>query len=240
MQRQADAGDLTLVAGVAQALKFDRAPGSVPVIDGKVRAGAWIFQRGQPVRRYDKVHRLAFAEYLPAPEWVAWPRWLVSRPIEVIETTRAMTYSTRAGVPVGIMVCWESAFASHARNLSRQGAGLLLQMSNEGWFSGTAAGLRHNATVRLRAVETQRPVLASVNAGPAIIVDRFGRVQAQGLPGLSPQWITGTVEPSTRLSLYTRIGDLFVLLCALAALLLLGFEPRTVLPRSPGHRVDLS
>jgi apolipoprotein N-acyltransferase len=91
-------------------------------------------------------------------------------------------------------------------------------LSNEGWFSDTAAGLKHNATVRLRAVETGRPVLAAVNAGPAIIVDRFGRIVAQSTSATALEWVSAVIEPATELSLYTRIGDLFVALCALMTL----------------------
>jgi apolipoprotein N-acyltransferase len=124
------------------------------------------------------------------------------------------------------MVCWESVFADHARGLARDGAGLLLQLSNEGWFSGTAAGLKHNATVRLRAVETGRPVLAAVNAGPAIIVDRFGRIVAQSTSTAALEWVAAVVAPTTELSLYTRIGDLFVALCALLSLAVFVYERR--------------
>lgn len=216
LQAQADAGSFTLVVGVAQALKFDRTSGAVAASERKVRAGAWIFEPGQSrPRRYDKVHRLPFAEYLPLVGWIAWPAWLVSPPLEVVDTRLARAYPTSLGTPLGIMVCWESVFAGHARWLARDGAGMLLQLSNEGWFSGTAAGRKHNATVRLRAVETGRPVLASVNAGPAIIVDRFGRIVAQGASPTALEWVTAVVAPTTGVTLYLRIGDLFVALCAL-------------------------
>lgn len=239
LQAQADSRDITLVVGVAQALKFDRPPGTATDITRKVRAGAWVFERDQQIRRYDKVHRLAFAEYLPASGWIHWPTWLVAPPIEVIETPHARAYPTRTNGTLGIMVCWESAFASHARSLARQDAAILLQLSNEGWFIDTAAGLRHNATVRLRAVETQRPVLASVNAGPSIIVDRFGRVIASGSSRSTMEWVTATIEPRSTLSLYTRIGDLFVALCGFAVLTGWIFRRHPTSPRGPYQRMDL-
>jgi apolipoprotein N-acyltransferase len=227
LQAQADAGHFTLVVGVAQALKFDRGSTIAAAAERRVRAGAWIFEPGQSrPRRYDKVHRLPFAEYLPMAGWVAWPAWLVSPPLEVIDTRQARAYPSSLGTSLGILVCWESVFADHARGLARDGAGMLLQLSNEGWFSGTAAGLKHNATVRLRAVETGRPVLASVNAGPAIVVDRFGRIVAQGASPTSLQWVTGVVAPAIGLTLYARIGDLFVALCALLSLTVFAIERR--------------
>ncbi len=227
LQAQADEGNLTLVAGVAQALKFDRASVVVARAERSVRAGAWIFDPGQPQpRRYDKVHRLPFAEYLPMAGWVAWPAWLVSPPLEVVETRQARVYPSSLGTPLGIMVCWESVFAGHARQLARDGAGMLLQLSNEGWFSGTAAGRKHNATVRLRAVETGRPVLASVNAGPAIIVDRFGRVVAQATSPGALEWVTAVVAPATGMTIYMQIGDLFVAVCALLSLIAFALELR--------------
>jgi apolipoprotein N-acyltransferase len=219
LQAQVDAGQFILVAGLAQALKFDHASSVVTISQRKVRAGAWIFEPGQTQpQRYDKLHRLPFAEYMPLAGWIAWPSWLVSPPLEVVETRQARAYPTSLGTSLGIMVCWESVFASHARSLARDGAGMLLQLSNEGWFSGTAAGLKHNATVRLRAVETGRPVLASVNAGPAIIVDHFGRIVAQGTSPTALEWVTAVIVPTTGMSMYSKIGDLFVALCALMTL----------------------
>lgn len=220
LQRVADRGPLTLVAGVAQATKFDRDRRAVGTPDRTVRAGAWIFDPGGSApRRYDKVHRLPFAEYLPAPGWMAWPAWLVPPPLEVVAGPAAHAFPTAIGAPIGVMVCWESVFADHARELARAGAGLLLQLSNEGWFHGTAAGLKHNATVRLRAVETRTPTLAAVNAGPAIIIDGYGRILARGAEGAPLEWVTAVVAPRARPSPYSRLGDWFVALSALVAAL---------------------
>jgi apolipoprotein N-acyltransferase len=219
LQAEVDLRHVTLIVGVAQALKFDRPQGLALSQESKVRAGAWIFEGGSTLpRRYDKVHRLAFAEYLPLAQWIAWPTWLVKPPLEVIEATAAPVYPTIAGPPVGIMVCWESVFSGHARELARRGATVLVQMSNEGWFSHTAAGLKHNATVRLRAVETRRPVIVASNAGPAIIVDAYGAVVTQRSSTQPEEWVTATIEPRSALTLYSRIGDVFVAACALAIL----------------------
>ena len=218
LQGLAEARRLALVVGVAQAVKFDQQPAAAREPSGGMRAGAWVFApgRGEPWR-YDKVRRLAFAEYLPLATWIDWPRWLVGSPAEVVETTKVEVFRSTRGGPIGIMICWESVFAGHAQALVRQGARILLQLSNEGWFAHTAAGAKHNASLRLRAVETRRPVVASVNAGPAVIVDRYGRVLAESGDAAPMQWLTATVEPSNDISFYSRVGDVFSAACIVVA-----------------------
>lgn len=215
----ADSRDLSLVLGVAQAAKFERANDG-GIVDRRLHAGLWIFrpQDTQP-ERYEKTLRVPFAEYVPPP--LAWATWLVGDPVQVIPGSgpRVFTLPTRAGgVSFGAMVCWEGLFAAHARQLTLDGAQVLFQVSNEGWFAGTSAGVHHNAAVRLRAVESGRWVLLSSNAGPAEVIDAHGRVIARSAAAPGSAWVPAHIETRAGRTIYTRVGDLLILPCMLLCL----------------------
>lgn len=220
LQALANEHDVSMIVGVAQAAKFDPDSGSNPVTNRRVRAGVWIFRPGAAApERYDKVLRVPFREYLPFAREMPWPKWLVGTPMEVMRGPRPRTYElplpSRGRVNVGAIVCWEGLFAAHAGRLTREGAQILVQVANEGWFPHTNAGARHNAAVRLRAVENRRWVVIASNAGPSEIVDAHGRVVAQGGTAQAIEWISANVQPRSDLTLYARIGDWWLLVFAI-------------------------
>jgi apolipoprotein N-acyltransferase len=229
-----------VIAGVAQAAKFEQAPeapvaksGAAPpmrlgdaghpgVPDRRAINAAWIFTPdGAPPLRYRKVRRLPFAEYQPLAEGLRWPRWLVGRPIEVVPGHGPRAFALGADRSVGVLICWESLFAAHSRALAQQGAAVLVLLTNEAWFEQSAASAQHDLAARMRAVETGRSVVVASNAGRSLIIDRFGRITAARAAAESPRWITGTVRTVTELAPYVLYGDAFAFACLALSFVLL-------------------
>lgn len=210
-----------LIAGVAQAAKFEQAPQAPPAgpdpiaaPDRRVINAAWIFTPdGAAPSRYRKVRRLPFAEYQPLAEQVQLPRWLVGRPVEVMPGTGPRTFAVGADRSVGVLICWESLFAEHSRALAQQGAAVLVLLTNEAWFERSAASAQHDLAARMRAVETHRPVVIASNAGRSMIIDRLGRISAASAVADTPRWITGTARTRGELTPYVRYGDAFAFAC---------------------------
>ena len=205
-----------LIAGVAEATKFDRP--SLPSGEAKaqLRSEAWIVRPGQtePLRHV-KSRLVPFAERTPLKGWFVWPAWLIPPKPEVEEGPPPQSFLFANNVRAGIMICWESLFADHARALVQDQANLLLMLSNEGWFGATAAGAQHNLTARLRAVEMHRAVVVASNMGPSLIIDPFGRELASPSSPNGIQWLTAQVPIVTEHSLYARVGDIFVVGCGM-------------------------
>jgi apolipoprotein N-acyltransferase len=79
------------------------------------------------------------------------------------------------GTRVGPLICWESAYPGDARQLTRDGARVLLVMTNNASF-GTGAGPRqHLAAGQLRAVETGRSVVQAAVTGISAVIGPDGR-----------------------------------------------------------------
>ena len=56
---------------------------------------------------------------------------------------------------------------------------LLINISNDGWFGGSAAPAQHLAMARVRAVENRRWLLRDTNNGFTVSVDPYGRIVAR-------------------------------------------------------------
>lgn len=165
---------------------------------------------GAPAARYDKIRLLPFAEYFP----FAWSD-LLQRDFGRVRQFSAATLPTllpTVAGRAGVIICNEAMFPELARDNARQGAELLINLTNDTWvndaqFSGIAFDM-----ARFRAVEQRRYLIRASTAGPSAIVAPRGGVDAQS-ELFQTATLRGTVHPSSQLSIYARIGDLFAWLC---------------------------
>jgi len=116
------------------------------------------------------------------------------------------------GARFGILICYESIFASHTRRFRLLGADFFLNLTNDGWFGGepwytrTSALWQHPAHLVMRAIEQRVGIARAANTGFSLFVDPIGRVY--GRTELSEAVVsTETIYTSDVLTLYTRTGD---------------------------------
>ncbi len=88
--------------------------------------------------------------------------------------SRIVTYDA-SGHKIGAFVCYESAFPGLVRRFTLDGAQLLLNLSNDGYFGDSAAREQHLALVRMRAIENGRWILRATNDGITAMIDPAGR-----------------------------------------------------------------
>ena len=86
--------------------------------------------------------------------------------------------------------------------------------TNDSWFHDSAALEMHNNQARLRAVETGRSVVRAANTGISSVISPTGEIRAR-IGALQNGLIVEEVDINTDITLYTKIGNLFVLLCGL-------------------------
>lgn len=170
--------------------------------------------KGAVVSRYDKVHLVPFGEFVP------WPFELVTRKV----STEAGDFQAGTRVIVspvdshrtGTFICYESVFPSYIRRFAASGAEALFNISNDSWFGKSQARYQHLLIVRMRAAENARWILRATDNGITAAIDPAGRVVRA-----TEQYAELSARVPFRyrqnLTLYTRFGDWFVLLCALIA-----------------------
>jgi apolipoprotein N-acyltransferase len=184
----ADADPLTdpaRQAAVARAAAAARAPvllGATTVLDATHRATeALLFTpQGRLADRYQKRRLVPFGEFVPFGSVFGRliPATREGVPYDKVPGRRLEPLPID-GVRVGPLICWESAYPGDARQLARDGAGLLLILTNNASF-GTGAGPRqHLAAGQLRAVESGRTIVQAAVTGPSAVIEPSGATRLE-------------------------------------------------------------
>ncbi len=109
-------------------------------------------------------------------EWLPWTgRWKRG------PGPKAVNFRLRDGrsLTVAPLICYEAIFPSYVADSVRQGAELLLTISNDSWFSGTPGPRQHLVHAAFRSIETRRPQVRVTNSGVSALIDATGAVVAQ-------------------------------------------------------------
>ncbi|MDO4245007.1 MAG: apolipoprotein N-acyltransferase [Deinococcus sp.] len=131
-----------------------------------------------------------------------------------LKAARSVQPLTLNGVQYGAYICYDSVFPWVARELTRQGAQVLVNPSNDGWYQGWGVA-QHFWMGRVRAIETRRWLVRSVNLGVAGAVDDLGRPVQIVSRGAELQALDVTPKLLNGQTLYTRLGDWPALLALL-------------------------
>jgi apolipoprotein N-acyltransferase len=169
------------LAAVARAARAARAPlllGATTRLDDTHRAteGLLFTSEGQLADRYRKRRLVPFGEFVPFGGVLGRliPATREGVPYDKVPGQRLEPLLID-GVPVGPLICWESAYPGDARQLTHDGAQVLLIMTNNASF-GTGAGPRqHLAAGQLRAVETGRTIVQAAVTGISALLGPAGR-----------------------------------------------------------------
>jgi apolipoprotein N-acyltransferase len=124
------------------------------------------------------------------------------------------------GQKLGVFICYESIFPDEIRQLANNGAEVLVNISNDGWYGDSGAYAQHLKQARMRAIENQRWLLRDTNTGVTASIDPNGRVVAT-VPRKIRTALQAPYALSNATTFYTRHGDWFAYLCAIISLLAL-------------------
>ncbi|MGB7667910.1 MAG: apolipoprotein N-acyltransferase [Candidatus Acidiferrales bacterium] len=168
---------------------------------------------------YDKIHLVPFGEYVPLRKYLFFAHSLID---SIGDFTPGREYSVGQlpGGRFSVFICYEAIFSSGVRRFAANGADLLINISNDGWFGRSSAPAQHLMMARVRAVENRRWLLRCTNAGFTVDVDPYGRIVARLAPFTRAQ-LDAPYAFRSDLTLYTRFGDWLAWLCVIAAAALL-------------------
>ena len=168
---------------------------------------------------YHKQHLVPFGEYVPMEGLIRTLLPFLSD-LEMLKDGSTMvpgdkpTLFETAHGRLGGLICFDTIYEELARKSVAAGAELLVIGTNDSWFLDSAAVYQHNGQAVLRAIENGRAVLRAANTGISSIITERGEVLCY-LEPLVDGHLTTEVTLSTQKTLYTMIGNSFVLLCAL-------------------------
>ncbi len=148
---------------------------------------------------YAKRHLVPFSEYIPLLEYLRWMERFIILPYDNVTPWRGKTNLMLAGQPMRISICYEDAYGAEMLTGLPE-ATMLVNVSNDGWFTGSIEPQQHAEIARLRALETGRYMLRATNNGVSAIINEKGKViataaqyqqavikaKAQPMQGLTP------------------------------------------------------
>ncbi|MGC1200940.1 MAG: apolipoprotein N-acyltransferase, partial [Candidatus Acidiferrales bacterium] len=121
-----------------------------------------------------------------------------------------------------VFICFEAVFPNEVRRFTANGAQLLINLSNDGWFGRSAAPAQHLMMARVRAVENRRWLLRDTNNGYTVSVDPYGRIVAEMATDIRDQ-LDAPYDFRSDLTPYVRFGDWLPWLCVIVSVAMLIF-----------------
>jgi apolipoprotein N-acyltransferase len=184
--------------------------------EGIFNSAALVSPQGAWPGRYDKVHLVPFGEYLPFPKLFAFAGGLTK---EVGEFQHGASHAPldAGGERMGTFICYESIFPDEVREGPLQGAQVLVNISNDGWYGDSGAWKQHLQQTRMRAIENERWLLSATNTGMTASIDPYGRIVESSERKIRTALIAHYAL-SAGTTFYTRHGDWFAFVCAIISI----------------------
>ncbi|MCK5725997.1 MAG: apolipoprotein N-acyltransferase [Thiotrichaceae bacterium] len=165
---------------------------------------------------YSKQHLVPFSEYVPLLKYMGWLKQWIDLPYDNVGKGTGPTNLLVQGHQARLSVCYEDAFGEEMIK-GLPSAGLLINLSNDGWFTGSLEPYQHMQIARMRSLETGRYMLRSTNIGVSGIIDQRGKVIATA-PAYQLAAISGEAKiyqgatPYVYLSNWPILGYSFLIL----------------------------
>ena len=205
LSKISDGSDVTLLVG-AFSQKEGNDYNSIIVFepDGQINSTVYSKRRLVPFGEFVPLEGLIKVIIPPLAEINAFSsEFTAGTDSAVIETEKAR---------LGCLICFDSIYENLSRESVRDGAEIIMLSTNDSWFYDSVALEMHNNQARLRAIETRRSVVRAANTGISSVITPTGEM-LDSIGALQKGLMVEDVEINDGLTLYTRTGNLFVLLC---------------------------
>lgn len=176
---------------------------------GTFNSAFFISGRGR-VSAYDKHILLPYSENTPMGQDVLGDYY--TAPSQFVPGVSPLAMETPMG-KMGASICFEILYSGHVRRSVREGAQVLVNLSNDSWFNSTMPYM-HLDAARMRAIENRRWLLRASNSGFSALIAPDGSIQARSELG-ARQAIRGGYSLSDEITPYTRFGPWILYLAGL-------------------------
>jgi apolipoprotein N-acyltransferase len=172
--------------------------------------------------RYDKRFLVPFVERVPIvpPAWLGGGQYFGG-----FGVGEGWPLAHAGDTAYGVLICYESSYPEASRAFRREGADVLVNITNDAWYgreplyARTTALWQHPAHMVMRAIENRVGVARAANTGISMFIDPVGRVHDS--TDLFQRGVaTAVVRTTDVVTFFTRYGDLVGNGSAAAALFL--------------------
>ena len=151
--------------------------------EGLMYNSAALYRGDGAIETYDKVHLVPFGEFIPGDKLI--PVLQKLAPVGSCTPGELKTLALEpgeGGESVGVAICYEDTDSAQIRRLANLGAGLLVFITNDSWFSDSVEAEAHAWQSTARAIETGLAVVRVGNNGVTGTITPNGRAS----------WLVGT------------------------------------------------
>lgn len=172
---------------------------------------AFLIKKGENYQIHHKSKLTPGAEIMPS--------WGILKPLEGLALDLGGTVGTlkkedypmvfsRETAEKGIspVICYESVYGEFVANSVRLGSGLVVVITNDGWWGNSPGHRQHLWFSVLRAIETRRSVARSANTGISAFINQRGDI-LQKTPYWQPAVISQELYANTKMTYYVKNGD---------------------------------
>jgi len=186
---------------------------------GVYNSAVLINEKGRVISQYDKIRLLPFGEYVPLPRWLPGASLITAIVGDFTPGTNYTLMPVSGYHRAGVFICIESAYPSIARTMTKGGANVLINISNDGYLGPTAVMRQHLANAVFRAVENNRNVMRVTNSGITALIDNDGTIwdATKGFETDVRVWKMS--EPFGATTFYTNNGDVLPIACLVVTVL---------------------
>jgi apolipoprotein N-acyltransferase len=173
---------------------------------------------GQMVQVYNKQHLVLFGEYIPLRKQLPFLEQLV--PIDDFTAGQGnVLFRLTDGRSFSTLICFEDTIPGLARRTAKDGAGFLVNITNDAWFGPSRQPRMHLDNAVFRAVENRRALVRATNTGmscgilptgdvvPCVTAADGRQIMVEGVV------IVDVPVQSGPMTFYTKYGDVFAMLC---------------------------
>jgi apolipoprotein N-acyltransferase len=180
-----------------------------------------LFEGNRNTQIYRKQHLVPFTEHFPYEKQLPWVyNALEKADTHFWEKGDEATIFECGGVRFSTPICFEDNFGDLSRNFVRNGADLIVNLTNDAWSKSLPAQMQHLSMAVFRAVENRRSMVRATSSGQTCAIDPNGRVIAMAKPFTETQ-LTVEVPVLSLETPYTAWGDLWAKFLTIAAAIML-------------------
>jgi apolipoprotein N-acyltransferase len=196
------------LTGVAAETNTALLVGSIDVLDGRPQRltnTAFLVGAQGIAGRYDKIHLVPFGEFVPLSGVIGFVRGWAEFIADLEPGARAVVFPGPPA-PFGVVICYEGIFPDLFREFVNNGARMMVNMTNDGWFGRTSGPEQHLSMYPFRAVEHRIAVVRAANTGVSAFIAPTGQI-VRHLNLFQRGVLADRVPLRQGRTLFTRLGD---------------------------------
>lgn len=180
--------------------------------------------KGVAFSKYSKMHLVPFSEYIPFVKLLGFVDKLVEGAAGNFSPGKDRVLFNLPKGKVGVIICYEAIFGDLVRRFRKDGAQLLVNITNDAWFGKSSAPFQHLCMASFRCVENHCYMVRAANTGISAVIDPVGRILNK-----TDIFVETKLDAEVKMlppqgTIYSYVGDVFAQVLLLAGIALLVFD----------------